>query len=98
MVCGDPVTLHVHLHLGEMQRDEIIVQLVIGNAKADGTFENKPALLDMRSKPADHDTDVMDFFCSYTPIANGNYSYGIRVLPVHAGLSSPLETGYIIWA
>ena len=42
MTCGEPVSVRLHMHLGQMKPEEILVQLVIGRAYANGNFRNKP--------------------------------------------------------
>ncbi|MBQ7456120.1 MAG: alpha-glucan family phosphorylase [Desulfovibrio sp.] len=98
MLCGEPITVNLHLHLGEMQADEVEVQLVIGLVHGNGNFRSTPTVLPLNAQPADHGGDGMDYSITYTPTANGHYSYGIRVVPVHPGLASPLETGLMLWA
>ncbi|MDR1856827.1 MAG: alpha-glucan family phosphorylase [Desulfovibrio sp.] len=94
MTCGDPVTVRVRVHLGEMQGDELLAQMVIGPSYADGNFKGAPELIRLRSKPQD---DTMEYSASYIPTTNGQYRYGIRLLPVHKGLFNYLDTGLVLW-
>ncbi|MBQ9537557.1 MAG: alpha-glucan family phosphorylase [Desulfovibrionaceae bacterium] len=98
MLCGEPISINLHLHLGEMRSDEIQAQLVIGLVHGNGNFITPPTVLPLEGHIAHNDADGMDFHITYTPTANGHYSYGIRIVPVHPGLSSYLETGLMIWA
>ncbi|MBQ7607860.1 MAG: alpha-glucan family phosphorylase [Desulfovibrionaceae bacterium] len=96
MLCGEPITVNLHLHLGEMKAEEIEVQLVIGLVHGTGNFLSTPTVLPLNAQPTEN--EGMDYSITYTPTKNGHYSYGIRVVPVHPGLSSPLETGLMLWA
>ena len=77
-----------------MKPEEILVQLVIGRAYANGNFRNKPEVLRLEPRAADHGEDGMNYSATYIPTHNGHYRYGIRVMPVHKGQASPLETGW----
>lgn len=97
MTCGEPVSVRLHMHLGEMKPEEILVQLVIGPAYASGNFRSAPKVLRLEPRTADHGEDGMDYSATYIPTHNGHYRYGIRVIPVHRALGSPLETGLVLW-
>ena len=97
MTCGEPVSVRLHMHLGQMKPEEILVQLVIGRAYANGNFRNKPEVLRLEPRAADHGEDGMNYSATYIPTHNGHYRYGIRVMPVHKGQASPLETGLVLW-
>lgn len=94
MTCGEPISVRVHAHLGEMRPNEILAQLVIGPAYANGNFRQKPEVLRLRPRQME---DGMEFSVTYIPTHNGHYRYGIRLLPVHKGLGSPLDTGLVLW-
>ncbi|SDF18228.1 alpha-glucan family phosphorylase [Desulfovibrio legallii] len=98
MFCGEPVSVRLHMHLGSMKPEEILVQLVIGQALSNGNFTSKPEVLRLEQRHADHGDDGMNYAASYIPAHSGHYRYGIRILPVHPALASPLETGLILWA
>ena len=97
MTCGEPVSVRLHMHLGQMRPEEILVQLVIGRAYANGNFRNKPEVLRLEPRAADHGEDGMNYSATYIPTHNGHYRYGIRAMPVHKGQASPLETGLVLW-
>ena len=40
MTCGEPVSVRLHMHLGSMKPEEILVQLVIGQALPNGNFRS----------------------------------------------------------
>ncbi len=97
MTCGEPVHFRLHMHLGQMQANEVQVQLVIGLAYANGNFRNAPQVINLEAQSADHGDDGMDYVTTFTPTRNGRYRYGLRVLPMHKGLSTPLDTGLMYW-
>lgn len=97
ITCGEPITVRLHLHLGEMKADEILVQLVIGRAYASGNFRSKPEVLRLEPRPANHD-DGMNYTGTYIPTNNGQYRYGIRVIPVFKGQSTLFDSGLVLWA
>ena len=98
MTCGEPVSIRLHMHLGEMKPEEVLVQLVIGQAFRSGNFRDKPEVLRLDPRQADHGDNGMDYAATYIPSSSGNYRYGVRVMPMHPALASPLDTGLILWA
>ena len=101
MICGEPVSVRLHMHLGEMQPEEILVQLVIGRALVNGSFIDKPEILRLEPRAADHNGESgngMNYAATYIPTHSGQYRYGVRVLPYHKNLATPLETGLVLWA
>lgn len=97
MICGEPVSVRLDLHLGQMKPEEIRVEMVIGQAYESGNFRNKPEVLRLEGKSSKRGSDMMRFTASYIPKASGRYRYGIRVMPVHVGLISPLDTDLMVW-
>ena len=94
MLCGEPVNVRLRLTPGEMKPEEILVQLVIGRTFANGNFRDTPDVL--RLEPRANGNGII-YSATYIPRRNGAYRYGIRVMPVHRGLSSPLATGLVLW-
>ncbi len=97
MLCGEPVNMKLRLHPGEMHPDELLVQLVIGRTFANGNFRDKPDVIRLEPRPDQKGDGSLIYRGVYIPRRNGSYRYGIRVIPVHPGLSTPLETGLILW-
>ena len=94
MLCGEPVNVRLRLNPGEMKPEEILAQLVIGRTFASGNFRDKPDVLRLEPRV---NGDGITYSATYIPRRNGAYRYGIRIMPVHKGLSSPLETGLVLW-
>ncbi|MBD5539073.1 MAG: glycosyltransferase family 1 protein, partial [Desulfovibrio sp.] len=95
MLCGEPVNVRLRVNLGEMKPDEILAQLVIGRTFASGNFRDQPDVL--RLEPRSNGNGGITYSATYIPRRNGAYRYGIRIMPVHKGLATPLDTGLILW-
>lgn len=94
MLCGEPVSVRLRLNPGEMKPEEIQAQLVIGRTFANGNFLDQPDVL--RLEPRSNGNGIV-YSATYIPRRNGAYRYGIRIMPVHKGLNTPLETGLVLW-
>ncbi|MDR2574793.1 MAG: alpha-glucan family phosphorylase [Desulfovibrio sp.] len=95
MTCGEPVSIRVRVHPGDMRLDEIVAQLVVGQAYAGGNFKLRPECLRLIAKQT---SGGIEFSAAYIPSHTGTYRYGIRFMPTHQALGSPFETGLILWA
>lgn len=98
MICGEPVSVQLHMHLGEMRVQEILVQLVIGQALGNGNFRDKPEILRLEPRKEESGPDGVRYTATYIPSYSGHYRYGVRIMPVHPAQASPLETELILWA
>ena len=98
MICGEPVSVRLHIDIGEMQPEEILAQLVIGRALIDGNFIDKPEILRLESRASDNGNGGKTYAATYIPTHSGQYRYGVRIMPFHKDLASPLETGLVLWA
>ena len=98
MICGEPVSVQLRMHLGEMQAQEVLVQLVIGQALPNGSFLDKPEILRLEPRNGEVETGGMRYVASYIPSFSGHYRYGVRIMPVHPAQATPLETDQILWA
>ncbi|MDR1776798.1 MAG: alpha-glucan family phosphorylase [Desulfovibrio sp.] len=94
MTCGEPVSIRVRIDPGVMEPGEILAQLVMGPVYANGNFKGNPETLRLVGKKT---SGGVEFSGAYIPAHTGLYRYGIRFMPMHKGLESPLETGLIIW-
>ena len=94
MLCGEPVSVRLRLNPGELKPEEIQAQLVIGRTFANGNFLDQPDVL--RLEPRSNGNGIV-YSATYIPRRNGAYRYGIRIMPVHKGLNTPLETGLVLW-
>ncbi|MBD5642037.1 MAG: alpha-glucan family phosphorylase [Desulfovibrio sp.] len=98
MFCGEPLNVRLHMHLGQMNEDEVLVQLVIGRTYANGNFRGVPDHLRLEPKQTKEDGgDGRTYSATYIPKYNGPYRFGVRVMPTHKGLASPLDTGLVLW-
>ena len=98
MTCGEPVSVQLRMHLGDMQADEVLVQLVIGRALPNGSFREKPEILRLEPRSGDKSQNGMRYVATYIPTFSGHYRYGVRIMPVHVAQATPLETDLILWA
>lgn len=95
MFCGEPLNVRLRMSLGDMKPGEILAQLVIGRTYANGNFREQPDVV--RLEPRTNGDGTVVYSGAYIPRRNGQYRYGVRVMPMHEGLSSPLETGLVLW-
>ncbi|MDQ5986080.1 MAG: glycogen phosphorylase/synthase [Syntrophus sp. SKADARSKE-3] len=90
-----PLTVSVRIDPGKMLEEEIYVEMMIGQGDHGGFVgEPESVRLEKISKAPD---GVITYGVNYVVRQNGNYSYGIRVLPYNPRLASKLETGLILW-
>lgn len=92
--CGSTIDVTVKFNRGAMKKEELAVQLVIG--LSDGKeFIDKPDVV-----PLEVTSDEGNLVCcsgSYRPVANGQYSYGVRVMPYTEGIDSPINCRLVTW-
>lgn len=93
--CGQPLNVRVVVDPGQMQKDEILAQLVLGPVNSNGDFTVKPDVLRLNSKAGADGTRVYEG--TYMTTGNGRFAYGIRIMPITAGLDSPLDSGIVLW-
>ena len=96
--CSRGQDIHVTLSLeqGEMQRDEILVQLVVG--PFDGTdFIGTPDIVPLSFERTTSDKSLV-YSCNYQTRHNGVHAYGVRVIPITPDLPSYLDSHLVVWA
>ena len=92
---GEPFTVNVRIHPGNMKAEEIMVELVIG--KIDGhDFLKDPNSIPLRLETTDDD-GIITLSCEYQVEDSGQYSYGIRIIPYNKNLSGKQELGVALW-
>ena len=92
--CGMPLNVRVVVQPGEMQKDEILAQLVLGPVNSNGDFTVKPDILRLNGSTTG---DTLVYEGTYMARSNGRFAYGIRIMPVTQGLDSPLDSGLVLW-
>ena len=95
---ADADSMHVSVDIlpGDMNDDELLVQLVAG--PGDGaSFDGRPDVVELKREKADDAAERLTYSGDYTPTRNGRHIYGIRVMPITKGLDSPLDTRLVLW-
>lgn len=93
MTCGEPISVRMPAHLGESGPMKF---WPTGHRPGlrQRQLPQKPEVLRLRPRQME---DGMEFSVTYIPTHNGHYRYGIRLLPVHKGLGTALDTGLVLW-
>lgn len=94
--CGQPLNVQVRVKPGELTPQELLVQMVVGQTDKRGDFADKPDVVRLTPKPDNENGDLI-YSGTYIAAHNGRYAYGIRLMPVTEGLSSPLDSNLILW-
>lgn len=93
---NDPIKLRAKIALGEIQPNEVKVQVYLIQEFQDILKENKYEVVEMARKKALDDQTYL-YEASITPSNSGHYKYTIRILPYHKKLSNLTELGLIHW-
>lgn len=93
--CGKPFNVKLSLVPGDMKREELLVQLVIG--VTDGTnFTESPDIIDLSF--VGEEDGMFTYEASCTARSNGLYAYGLRVVPFADAMDNVLRSGLVHWA
>lgn len=95
LVGKESMKVTLMLDPGDLSNEELVVQLVVGTGNA-GDFTLMPDKVDLK-KTGKKDGKFI-YEGEYCPPTNGNYAYGVRVMPTTEGLASPCETRLVLWA
>ena len=92
---GDRFTVNASVSLGNLDPEEVDVELYWGYLSAAGEIR-QPERLGMQMKEEKDDVHIYtaEFSCNST----GRLGYSARIIPRHPGLTDPLRTGYVKWA
>lgn len=93
--CTSPITVTAHVLPGVMKREELLVQFVAGRSDT-RDFTEKPDVVNMTCTGTD-EHDRLVWTGSYTPMHNGHYLYGVRVMPWMEGLTNAFDSGMVQW-
>ncbi|MEO7001471.1 MAG: alpha-glucan family phosphorylase [Ktedonobacterales bacterium] len=95
---GQPLRVTAYVRLGALKPDDVRVELVEARDE-NGILRDRQVIQMGAASGAKTGADgARRYTAQYTPDANGSLVYGVRVVPHHAGLTSPLETGLARWA
>jgi starch phosphorylase len=93
---GSKVDVQARINLGGLSPDDVEVQLYHGVVDNLGEIA-KPAQTAMSTNGAPPQGTSYTFKGNLQCRASGQYGYAVRVLPRHADLGNPYETGLIVW-
>ena len=92
---GQPIQLAALVRLGQLQPDDVRVQVVAGRDD-DGVVRDKRVIeMERAGKPQD---GAYRYTAALEPSASGSLVYGVRIIPYHPGLPNPLDMGMARWA
>lgn len=95
LVCGQPLTVRIRLKSGDLGKEDLLAQLVIG--PTDGTdFTEKPDILELEAIDSP-EPGTLIYAGIYTTTHNGRFAYGIRVMPTTPGQIDPLRSDLVLW-
>ena len=93
---GETMTVHARIDLGQLNPEDVSVELFYGNLNAEGEIEHpKVVLMKAKDKPSG---SVYDFIGTNKLEMSGRLGHTVRVLPHHEDLENPLKLGLILWA
>ncbi len=93
--CGKPFHVTLQLSLGDMKREELRVQMLLG--VTDGVnFTEQPEIIDLAF--ASENDGILTYEASCTAKANGLHAYGLRVVPVADPMDHVIRAGLVHWA
>jgi len=93
---GDVFEVHARVRLGDLEPDELAVELYVGPVNPSGELA-EPVVI-----PLMRDGDVVDgvaeYSGAYLPSGAGSFLYGVRVLPVVDDFTEAAHLGLLRWA
>ena len=93
---GEPVSTRVEVDLGPLTPTDVIVELVIGNAKGDSDL-CRPVVIRLTPTGEPHD-NIWAFEGSHPVERSGHFAYGIRVRAAGEGDAPPPLRDLVLWA
>ena len=97
---GDQIEVHTLVSLGQLQPDDVRVQIYYGNLDSRGSLIAGDTLDMNYCGPADSQLgeNVHEFCATIGYTTTGKRGLSVRVLPHHPDLANPIQTGLITWA
>ncbi|HEX6816738.1 MAG TPA: alpha-glucan family phosphorylase, partial [Ktedonobacterales bacterium] len=92
---GEPVDLTANVYLGNLKPEDGRVEVVAGHDD-DGEITDRHVV--EMSSAGRADDGAYRYRAQLQPTSNGTLVYGVRAVPSHPGLPSPLDTGLARWA
>ena len=94
VITGALFTVIVGVELGKLSPEEICVELVVGKADTTGLVAS-PQRISLKLVENKRGSAV--FQIEHRMAENGQFSYGVRAMPVNKELGIKVETGLVIW-
>jgi starch phosphorylase len=92
---GQPLPLAALVRLGDLQPEDVRVELVAGR-DVDGRPQE--VQVTQMERAANAQDGVYRYTAQLAPASSGSLIYGVRVVPAHGGLAHPYEAGLARWA
>ncbi|XPV77817.1 MAG: alpha-glucan family phosphorylase [Desulfovibrio sp.] len=89
---GDKLKITALVDQGQMDTDEILVELIILNGEDESLQATVPMTL------THQEGETVHFRGEYEPHKAGRCRYGVRIIPVHHGLCCKYETRLVRWS
>lgn len=89
---GNKLTVTAKVDKGQLIDEELLAELIATTPDEEVVLASIP----MKLKHSEGST--LNFFAEYSPQTSGPVRYGIRVIPVHPGLSSKYESRLVRWS
>ena len=96
MRVGASLEVQARVNLGSLSADDVEVQLFHGVVDSFGDIPNPQAVAMSHNGPPKEGT-LWAFQGTIPCRTSGQHGYAVRVLPCHAALANPFETGLICW-
>lgn len=93
--CGKPFNVKLILSPGDMKKEELLVQFVLG--VTDGmNFTDEPQIVNLALTGEENGNLVYEAACEAK--INGLHAYGVRVVPFFDPLDNVMRSGLVHWA
>jgi starch phosphorylase len=93
---GSELNVRARVQLGNLTPDDVEVQLFHGVLDSLGEIAH-PHTAPMTTDSAPRGRSAWDYVGTIACTASGQYGFNVRVLPRHADLPNPIETGLVCW-
>ncbi len=95
LALGQPIRVTAYVRLGALEPRDVRVELVTARDENGSMRERRVFAMAPEGEERD---GVRRYKARFDPQASGSLVYGVRVVPNHPGLASPLELGLARWA
>lgn len=92
---SQPIVFEILVDRGKAEFDELSAALIVNPKDSDGI--GRPECLAFEKLPVKDNAQLVRFKLTYTAEKQGNFNYGVRIMPVHPLLYYPLEAGVVYW-